>query len=262
MKAVDQNRRAWDAAVDKQDIWTRPVDAEEIARARLGDWEIVLTPHKAVPKEWFPAKLQGVKTLCLASGGGQQGPILAAAGADVTVFDNSPKQLAQDEFVAKREKLHLQTVQGDMADLSMFGNESFDLIVHPVSNCFCEKIQPVWQEAYRVLKYQGVLLSGFINPIAFLIDPELERQGIVQIKGQLPYSGVPNPTDDEPLIEFGHSLEEQINGQIQAGFAIVGFYEDIWGDRQKSRHADFKEEYILDQHFPAFMASKAIKLRL
>jgi len=31
---------------------------------------------------------------CLASGGGQQGPVLAAAGAHVTVFDNSPRQLA------------------------------------------------------------------------------------------------------------------------------------------------------------------------
>jgi len=51
---------------------------------------------------------------------GQQGPILAAAGADATVFDNSPRQLQQDCQVAEREGLDLRTVEGDMRDLSCF----------------------------------------------------------------------------------------------------------------------------------------------
>lgn len=55
---------------------------------------------KSIPKNWFPT-LEGLKILCLASGGGQQGPILAAAGADVTVVDISQKQLEQDIYVAK-----------------------------------------------------------------------------------------------------------------------------------------------------------------
>lgn len=33
----------------------------------------------------------------------------------------------------------------------------------------------------------------------------------------------------EPL-EFSHSLEDQIGGQIEAGFVIRGFYEDRWFD--------------------------------
>ena len=74
--------------------------------------------------------------LCLASGGGQQGPILAAAGAEVTVFDASEKQLAQDRLVAEREGLSLTTVQGDMADLSCFDDESFDFIFHPLLQLF------------------------------------------------------------------------------------------------------------------------------
>ena len=94
-----------------------PVGPEEIARARRGDWSLVLTPTKPVPADWFPP-LAGLDVLCLASGGGQQGPILAAAGANVTVFDNSPNQLAQDRLVADREGLAIETVQGDMADLS------------------------------------------------------------------------------------------------------------------------------------------------
>ena len=87
------NRQAWDRQVQRGNRWTVPVSSEQIARARNGDWSIVLTPTKPVPLEWFPP-LVGLDVLCLASGGGQQGPILAAAGANVTVFDNSPARLA------------------------------------------------------------------------------------------------------------------------------------------------------------------------
>ena len=83
------NRVAWDRQVEDGNPWTIPVSEADIAAAREGRWKIVLTPSKAVPKEWFP-DLEGVDLLCLASGGGQQGPILAAAGANVTVLDNSP----------------------------------------------------------------------------------------------------------------------------------------------------------------------------
>ena len=90
-----------------------------------------------------------------------QGPILAAAGADVTVFDNSPLMLATDRSVAARDSLQIRTVEGDMADLSQFSDSSFDLIVHPVSNTFVPDVRPVWKEAFRVLRQDGALLSGF-----------------------------------------------------------------------------------------------------
>ena len=90
---VAHNRRAWDALVAAGDQWTRPVTPDVIARARQGDWPVVLLGHTPVPRDWFPPEIRGLRVLCLASGGGQQAPILAAAGADVTVFDNSPAQL-------------------------------------------------------------------------------------------------------------------------------------------------------------------------
>lgn len=154
MDACEYNRLAWDRNVEQGNRWTIPVNAEKIASARAGFWEILLTPCKPVPKEWFP-DLHGQEVLCLASGGGQQGPILAAGGGRVTVLDNSPKQLEQDRIVAHREHLEIQTVLGDMADLSFFLDESFDLIVHPVSNVFVSEVRPVWQEAYRVLRPGG-----------------------------------------------------------------------------------------------------------
>ena len=162
------NRSAWDREVARGNMWTQPVDQEVIQAARDGKWSVLLTPTKPVPEKWFP-DLSGLELLCLACGGGQQGPVFAAAGAKVTVLDNSPAQLAQDRLVAQREGLNMRLVEGDMADLSEFADESFDLIFHPVSNAFVPAVKPVWQEAFRVLR-PGASFAGWFcqpGPISF-----------------------------------------------------------------------------------------------
>lgn len=251
----EYNRRAWDKSVAEGNEWTVPVDRATIESARGGEWKIILTPTRPVPREWFPA-LHGSEVLCLASGGGQQGPILSAAGYRVTVFDNSPQQLAQDRFVAKRDGLVLTTVEGDMADLSCFDEVSFDLIVHPVSNVFVPDVLPVWAEAYRVLRPGGALLAGFMNPAFYIFDVELmDNQGILQVKHALPYSDLES-TSPEALqrymatgwpLEFSHTMEEQIGGQLAAGFMLTGFYED-----RDARCA-------LDKYMPIYIATRAVK---
>ncbi len=256
MDIRNYNRAAWNRLVDQRNRWTIPVSSEVIEAARQGNWEILLTPTKAVPQSWFPPKLLGLDVLCLASGGGQQGPVLAAAGAKVTVLDNSPRQLAQDRLVAQRDQLQLTTVEGDMADLSMFPNERFDLIFHPVSNCFVPELKPVWQEAHRVLRSGGILLSGFNNPVIYIFDLDLADQGQLEVKYSLPYSDLTSLSEDQRRIylekgwplEFSHSLEDQIGGQIEAGFAIVGMYEDI------------NPETVFAKYMPSFIATKAIKV--
>ncbi|OQY44639.1 MAG: SAM-dependent methyltransferase [Anaerolineaceae bacterium 4572_78] len=234
MNILKHNRTAWNKQVENGNKWTIPVITVDIEAARQGDWKIVLTPTKPVPKEWYP-ELKGANVLCLASGGGQQGPILAAVGANVTVFDNSPKQLERDRMVAERDSLNINTIQGDMADLSVFPDESFDLIIHPVSNVFAPDIRPVWKEAFRVLRHGGVLVSGFMNPAIYLFDWELaDRTGELHVKYSLPYADIEHLHEEhvkkyleenEPL-EFSHTLDDQIGGQIEAGFIITGFYED------------------------------------
>src|SRR5690606_26725418 len=136
MDILSHNRKAWDKEVESGNPWTVPVPSEQVSAARRGEWQVVLTPTKPVPRGWFPQDLNGVDVLGLASGGGQQGPILAAAGARVTVLDNSPNQLARDRMVAERDGLDLRLVLGDMANLGEFPDESFTLIFNPVSTCF------------------------------------------------------------------------------------------------------------------------------
>jgi hypothetical protein len=107
-----------------------------VSEARQGRWRIHLSDTKPVPREWL-GDVGGRRILCLAGGGGQHGPILAAAGAQVVVVDASSGELAQDQAVAERDGLDLTGVQGDMADLSMFSDEEFDLIVNPSPLCSC-----------------------------------------------------------------------------------------------------------------------------
>ncbi len=256
MDILKVNREAWNRQVEENDRWTIPVTSEEVAKARVGEWSIILTPTKPVPRDWFPEDLAGVKILCLASGGGQQGPILAAAGADVTVFDNSPKQLGQDTFVAERDGLSLKTQQGDMADLSMFADGSFDLIFHPCSNCFAENVLPVWHEAFRVLRPGGTLLSGISNPVRFIFDEAAQDdRGQLVVRHKIPYADPTHLTPDElevvmrtqPLV-FGHTLEDQLGGQLKAGFLLADLFEDR-----------FDETDLISRYVDTFMATRAIK---
>lgn len=265
MDVQTYNRFAWDQAVEDGSQWTVPVEPAIIDAARRGEWQIILTPTIPVPRTWFPQDLQGIDVLCLASGGGQQAPVLAAAGANVTVLDNSPRQLAQDRFVAERDGLSIVTMEGDMRDLSLFADESFDLIVHPVSNLFVPDVRPVWQECYRVLRGPepdearagGALLAGFINPLAYIFDlNKADEEGILEVRYSIPYSDLVDLDEeqrqqligDQAPMEFGHSLDDQIGGQVDAGFLIAGFYEDRWPD------------HVLDRHIATFIATRALKL--
>ncbi len=188
MDTITHNRSAWNQRVrEGKSAYTQPVSPEQVEAARKGDWNIHVTPSP-VPKPWL-GDVEGQDVLCLASGGGQQGPVLAAASANVTVFDLSDEQLAQDRLVAERDGLEIRTVQGDMRDLSAFADASFDLIVHPVSNCFIPDVNPVWREAYRVLRPGGRLISGMVNPLLYAVggrrlfkhpeqDSPLRRRGV------------------------------------------------------------------------------------
>ena len=98
----DINARTIDTWVEEGWEWGKPISHEEYAEALQGRWQMVLTPTKAVPQEWF-GELRGKRVLGLASGGGQQMPIFAALGAECTVFDYSPRQLESERMVAQRE---------------------------------------------------------------------------------------------------------------------------------------------------------------
>jgi SAM-dependent methyltransferase len=250
------NKDAWNKQVEGgENRWTQPVSHEIIEKARQGEFGILLTENIPVPHRWFPP-LNGADVLCLASGGGQQGPILAALGANVTVFDNSPSQLKQDQLVAEREALVLRTVEGDAADLSMFADESFDLVFNPVSTVFMADVRAVWRECGRVLRRGGILLTGVMNPVHYIFDLYKADEGVLEVVHPIPYSdltSIPKEDLDDLIekglpVEFGHSLTDLLGGQCSAGLAITDLYEDYMMDSP------------LHNYHPSYIATRAIKL--
>jgi hypothetical protein len=116
MDYQDINAETIDRWVDEGWEWGVPIGHEDYLRATRGEWDVLLTPTKPVPHEWF-GDLQGKRVLGLAAGGGQQMPIFAALGADCTVLDYSTRQLESERMVAEREGYAIRIVDGDDREL-------------------------------------------------------------------------------------------------------------------------------------------------
>ena len=229
MNYTDINASAIDRWIEEGWEWGVPIDHETYLKAQKGEWDVLLTPTKPVPHGWF-GELKGKKLLGLASGGGQQMPIFAALGAECTVFDYSLRQLESERQVAEREGYHIRIIRGDMTKPLPFPDGEFDIIFHPVSNCYVKDVQHVWNECARVLKKGGVLLSGTDHFVNYLVDEDEER-----IVNRLPFDPLENPEQMEKLMEsdsgvqFSHTIAEQIAGQLKAGFTLTDLYEDTNG---------------------------------
>ncbi len=230
-KISEFNAKTWDQWSEDDFIWTVPFSVEQFAQAKNREIELILTPMKKAPLWWF--KGLGKRALGLASGGGQQSAELTAHGYEVTILDMSIRQLLADKLVAQREGYPLNLVKADMTQLFPFEDNSFDFIVHPVSNCYIEDVEHVWREAFRVLTPGGALMSGWTNPIMYMVDEAaLYSEKIpLEIRIPLPYNsrleeqkGVKITT--ESGYQFSHTLDTQIGGQLRAGFLLKDFFED------------------------------------
>ena len=258
---TEKNAKAIDIWVDEGWEWGVPVSREVFAKARNGDWEVLLTPIKPVPREWFRpyyknSRLADIKLLGLASGGGQQMPIFAALGADCTVLDYSDRQLASERLVAEREGYGINIVKADMTNPLPFDNGSFDIIFHPVSNSYVEDVYHIWNECYRALKPGGLLIAGTDNGASYLLNYDYDDDDKAKLTGmnKMPFNPLRNPelaakfSGPDDAFEFSHTIEEQIGGQLKAGFILTDLYEDM------------DTETLLSQYnFPEYMATRAVK---
>ena len=244
----DINAKTIDRWVENDWEWGRPITHEQFLAAKAGDWSIVLTPTRPVPADWFP-DLKGLKLLGLACGGGQQMPLFAAAGAKCTVLDYSERQLESERMVSQREGYEIDIVRADMSKALPFADESFDVIVHPVSNSYIREVEPLWRECFRILKPGGVLLAGLDNGINYLFDDEE-----TMLTHSLPFDPVSDPALMEELqktdsgVQFSHTFEEQVGGQLKAGLVLTHLFEDFNGEGR-----------LHEMNIPTFVATRAVK---
>ena len=253
MSYTDINSKAIDSWAENGWEWGIPITHEEFLRARQGDWSVYLTPCVPVPKDWF-LPLDGCRLLGLASGGAQQMPVFAALGADCTVLDYSEKQLENERMVAARESYEIEIIKADMTKRLPFDDNVFDLIFHPVSNCYIEDVQHVWDECFRVLKKGGVLLAGFGNGISYLFEDKRP----LKVVNKLPYNPLHMSEKERQraikdcggTMQFSHTMEEQVGGQLKAGLCLTHLHED---------HDRPDEEAEISKYIPTYVLTRAIK---
>ena len=242
------NAKTIDRWVENGWEWGLPITHEQFLAAKAGIWSIVLTPTKPVPREWFP-DLRGKKLLGLACGGGQQMPVFTAAGAVCTVLDYSERQLESERMVAAREGYEIEIVRADMSKPLPFADAAFDVIVHPVSNSYIREVEPLWRECFRVLRPGGILLAGLDNGINYIFNDEE-----TEVVHSLPFDPLSDPALMEELrqsdsgVQFSHTFEEQVGGQLKAGFVLTHLFEDVNG------YGKLHERTI-----PTFIATRAVK---
>ncbi len=245
---TDVNAETIGRWIDEGWEWGTPIDHETYRRASAGDWQVLLTPTRPVPRTWF-GELEGARVLGLASGGGQQCPIFAAAGAQVTVLDYTPAQLESELLVAEREGYPIACIRADMTRPLPFPDESFDLVFNPVSLCYVREVEPIWREAARVLVPGGSLLTGFDTVINYIVDGDEER-----IRWSLPFDPTVDAeqaaflSEDDAGMQFSHTLDEMLGGLLSAGFSIEDLYEDTNGEGR-----------LHELGIPTYLAVRAVK---
>ncbi len=245
------NSETWDLWAKDGCEWSLPISHEEYEKTTAENFAVYLTTCITVPHEWF-GDLKNKKVLGLASGGGQQMPVFSKLGAECTVFDYSDRQLEADKAVAEREGYRIEIIKGDMSKTLPFEDDSFDIIFHPVSNNYVENVYHIWNECYRVLKKGGRLLAGMDNGINYLF----EEDEPLKVVNPLPFNPLKMPkekleamTANGDGVQFSHTLEEQIGGQLKAGFTLKALYEDR--DREGGNE--------IGKYCPQYFATLAVK---
>ena len=218
----DQVEQNMERLVEAQIDWTNCATAEQMQKAREGQLSLRLY-EREIPAQWL-GELRGKKVLCLAGAGGLQGPLLSCAGADVTVLDLSAGMLAKDREIARREQLSMQIIKGNMCDLSLFDDESFDLILNPPSLMYVPNPKLVFRECSRVLRKGSALIIAAPCPVNYLCDfISDETGGYYKAVHRMPFDA--REQDHSGWVEYGHTMETYLGGLMEQGFVINGYME-------------------------------------
>ena len=225
--AHDHNRRAWDARVRRRDVFTRPASDEDFRQ-----------PLAVVDRYgWLGPSIAGRRVLCLASGGGSQSALYAAAGAKVTVVDISAEMLALDRQVATERGLDLEVIQASMDDLAALPTAGYDIVIQPVSTCYVPDVLRVYREVARVHGAQPACTSASTSSRPACKPASRPRARGYELTepyyrtGPLP-EVVGSPHREPGTLEFLHRWEELLGGLCRAGFVIEDLVEPLHADSQ------------------------------
>ena len=156
---LEHNRRAWDERARQGKRFAQP--------ATETDFD---DPMKSMDGTGWLGDVRDKRVLCLGAGGGRHGPMLASAGARVTVVDISPEMLRLEAELAEARGLQVETVATSIDDLSMLPAAEYDAVMQPVSTCYVPDIRIAYRELARVMKPGGVYISRHKQPTSLQTD--------------------------------------------------------------------------------------------
>lgn len=222
-RELEHNQRAWDERARRGERHTASIQAKH-----LSDPLPILDPEN-----WLGGNVRGKKVLCLASGGGLQSALFAAAGAIVTVVDLSLEMLAKDRAAAARHGLLVLTVQASMDDLSMLGAGAFEIVLQPVSTCYVADVGAVFRDVARVLADGGIYISQHKQPGSLQAETAWNGRGYAVVEtaerqGPLPPT-LPCLHREADAIEYLHRWQSLMGGMCRSGFVIEDLVEPMSG---------------------------------
>lgn len=241
------NRQAWNQLADSDSLFARVATDEECRK-----------PLQALDgRGWLPESVAGLNVLCLASGGGWQSILYAAAGANVTVVDLSDSMLRLDTRESRRRGFQVRTVQASMDDLSMLADESFDIVHQPVSTCYVPDLKPVYAGIARVLRSHGLYISQHKQPVSLQISHRNERHQFV-IGVEYYHEGpLPQQQDtsyrESGATEYLHRLDQIVGDLCLAGFVI----EDLREPKRANYKVDVSHFGYRGRFVPPYVRMKA-----
>lgn len=229
---ADFNKARWEELASANVEYSRPnLDLDADSARHLVD------PYGVM------GDVQGKEVLCLASGGGQQSAAFALLDAKVTVLDLSEMQLERVRIALEHYSRQAALIQGDMRDLSRFGDRSFDLIWQAFSINFVPDLNPVFDEVRRTLRAGGLYHMDCHNPfIVGTMETSWTGEGYLikrsyadgEIQFDSPYWDWREADGALRQVlgprEFNHTLSAVVNGLIRRGFVLQGVWETGIGD--------------------------------
>ncbi len=261
---AEHNRRMWDRLSTASIPYTRPrgmPPKTKAAKRRFLD--------RSTNGRLAGIELAGNRALSLAGGGGWEPILFAELGADATVFDISAGQLRTTRTIARERGTKLRYVQGDMRDLSMFPDGSFDLVLQCHSLVFVPDAARVIGEVGRVLAPGGTYVASTMHPVTLRMYETWTGTGWNLKKpyfanGPMPYANASwefGATKIEAkTLEYGHRISDLINACVAAGMVIDGFWE--WTPEWAGGGGEPGSDELLDTIMPAFIELRARKLEL
>jgi SAM-dependent methyltransferase len=227
-EVAEYNVERWRALGERGALYTRPMLDLDAGKARA--W--------LDPFGWF-GELQGRRVLCLAGGGGRESACFSLLGARVTVFDLSPEQLERDRLAAAHYGTHVETLRGDMRDLSALDADAFDLVWHPYSINFVPDPRAVFRQVARVIRPGGLYRLMCANPFVMGAGPrDWDGRGYALTREYMEGESVTNA--DEPWVyerepgepappsrEYRHGLGTLLGGLAGQGFRLLRATEDV-----------------------------------